>query len=183
MRGEEALTAALGMLSDDWTLFCGYANRRGEVDHLLVGPGGVWAIEVKVRAVRVHADGDRWWFEKFDRYGNRVEQGSLADRRGRSWGRQVSEIASELRQFLTSRGQRVDVRTAVVLLHDRAELGSMGDLGVDVFCVRPDYLLERRIAAERLAFDRASRDAVAGLVRRDHAFHAKRRRRRRGSRS
>ena len=67
VRGEEALTAAVGVLSDEWTLFRGYANRRGEVAHLLVGPGGVWAFEVKVRAVRVHVDGDRWWFEKFDR--------------------------------------------------------------------------------------------------------------------
>ncbi len=58
----------------------------GEAGNLLVGPGGVWTIEVKVRAVRVHLGGDHWRFEKFDRYGNRVEQGVLADRRGRSWG-------------------------------------------------------------------------------------------------
>lgn len=33
--GEEATTAALAVLSDKWLLFCGYANRRGEVDQLL----------------------------------------------------------------------------------------------------------------------------------------------------
>jgi hypothetical protein len=175
IRGEEAMTAALSVLSDEWVLFRGYANRRGEVDHLLVGPGGVWAIEVKARAARVHVDGDHWWFEKFDRYGNRVEQGVLADRRGRSWGRQVTEIAGELAAFLASRGQHVGVRSAVVVLHDRGELGSCRALGVDLLCVGSGHLLHN-VSAERRQLERSDRDAVAGLVRRDHAFHAKRRR-------
>jgi ribosomal protein L20 len=68
--GEEQMTAALHHLSDEWRLFRGYENRRGEVDHLLVGPRGVWAIEVKCSGVRVHIKGDHWSFEKFDRYGN-----------------------------------------------------------------------------------------------------------------
>lgn len=181
LEGEQAMTAALGVLSDEWALFRGYANRRGEVDHLLVGPGGVWAIEVKVRAVRVHVAGDQWWFEKFDRYGNRVEQGVLADRRGRSWGRQVTDIARELEAFLASRGQHVSVRTAVVLLHGRGELGSCQDLEVDLFCVGTDYLLNS-VDAAPLQLDRSSRDAVARLVRRDHAFNAERHDRRGGAR-
>ncbi len=181
LEGEEAMTAALGVLSDEWVLFRGYANRRGEVDHLLVGPGGVWAIEVKVRAVRVHVAGDRWWFEKFDRYGNRVEQGVLEDRRGRSWGRQVTDIARELEAFLTSRGQRLSVRTAVVLLHERGELGSCRDLEVDLFCVGSRFLLDS-VRAEPRQLDQSRRDAVARLVRRDHAFHAERRQQRRGVR-
>ena len=180
LEGEQALTEALGVLSDDWTLFRGYANRRGEVDHLLVGPGGVWAIEVKVRAVRVHVEGDRWSYEKFDRYGNRVEEGVLADRRGRSWGRQVTDIARELETFLASRGQDVGVRTAVVLLHERGELGSWREPEVDLFSVGADYLLDR-LGAQRILLDRSSREAVASLVRRDHAFHAKRRKGRRGA--
>ncbi len=44
---EDQMTVALQRLSDDWLLFRGYVNRRGEVDHLVVGPGGIWAIEVK----------------------------------------------------------------------------------------------------------------------------------------
>src|ERR1041384_8370166 len=51
---EDQVTAYLGVLSDEWTLLRGYANRRGELDHLLVGPRGVWAIEVKGRGIRVH---------------------------------------------------------------------------------------------------------------------------------
>jgi hypothetical protein len=178
---EQEMTAALHRLSDDWRLFRGYANRRGEVDHLLVGPGGVWAIEVKRRAVRVHIDGDRWSFEKFDRYGNLVDRGILADRGGRSWGRQVTDIARELERFLTSRQQPVKVRTAVVLLHERGQLGSHRNLHIDLFTVGPDDLLQRLRAAP-LTLDRSRCDAVSRLVRRDHTFHAQRRTARGGSR-
>lgn len=45
--------SVLSVLSNDWRLFRGYANRRGEVDLLLVGPQGIWAVEVKGRAVVV----------------------------------------------------------------------------------------------------------------------------------
>lgn len=31
---------------------------------MLVGPRGVWAIEVKDRAVRLNVDGDSWWYDK-----------------------------------------------------------------------------------------------------------------------
>jgi hypothetical protein len=175
---EEQMTAALHGLSDDWRLFRGYANGRGEVDHLLVGPGGVWAIEVKNRNARVHIDGDRWSYEKFDKYGNLVQQGPLVDRRGRSWGRQVSEIARELETFLARREHPVAVNTAVVLMHNRGSLGSHRDVQVSLFTVGTAALLER-LHGDPPVLDQLTRDAVAKLVRHDHAHHAKRRARNR----
>ncbi|MDL4814263.1 nuclease-related domain-containing protein [Actinomadura opuntiae] len=172
---EEQVTSDLQtFLLGDWTLFRGYANRRGEVDHLLVGPCGVWAIEVKGRGVRVHVTGDDWRFEKFDRYGNLVESGVLADRRGRSWGRQVSEIAGELEKFLRSRGTPVPVHTAVVVMHDRAEIGTCRRLGVDAVSVGTFYLLEQ-IYQTPDDLDGETQDKIVKLVRRDHQFHARRR--------
>lgn len=134
----------------------------------------MWAVEVKRRGVRVHI-GDHWSFEKFDRYGNLRDSGALVDRGGRSWGRQVSDVAGELECFLASRGQPVTVRTAVVLLHERGELGSHRDVGVDLFSVGPGFLLER-LHADEICHNASGRDAIARLVRRDHAFHAQRRR-------
>lgn len=178
---EDQVTFELGVLSDDWVLFRGYANRRGEVDHLLVGPGGVWAIEVKGRGIVVHVNGDDWRFDKFDRYGNLVEWGVLADRRGRSWGRQVTEVAQDLEKFLRSRRVAVDVQTAVVVSHDRAELGSCDDLLVSAVSIGTEYLLGR-IRTESVVLDAHARAEVVGLVRRDHQFHVERRGRRRGTR-
>jgi hypothetical protein len=46
--GEQKVVARLSRLLDDrWTLIGGYRNAKGEVDQLLVGPGGIVAIEVK----------------------------------------------------------------------------------------------------------------------------------------
>ena len=172
--GEDRITAALRALSDDWQLFRGYKNRRGEIDHLLVGPGGVWAIEVKTKSVRVHIDGDAWSFEKFDKYGNLVDTGVLTDRGGRSWGRQVSDSARELETFLSSRGQAAKVHTAVVLVHERGELGSCANLTIDFFVVGARGLVEMLLRCQA-QLEPTARDAVARLIRRDHEFNARKR--------
>ena len=60
--GEQQVAAQLGrVLGDEWTLLRGYSNRRGEIDHLLLGPRGLLAIESKHRNATVHCDGDTWW--------------------------------------------------------------------------------------------------------------------------
>lgn len=35
------------VLDDAWVLIKGYKNPRGEIDYLLLGPGGLFAVEVK----------------------------------------------------------------------------------------------------------------------------------------
>lgn len=172
--GEEQLTSALLPLTDEWHLFRGYVNRRGEMDHLLVGPGGVWAVEAKARAVTINVAGDHWTFEKHDRYGNLVGHGALVDGRNRSWGRQVTEVADELERFIHSQSVLASVRTAAVVLSNRARLGTVDDLRVDLLCVGPGQLLERlRDAAPEL--DAEQRRKTVNLIKRDHAFHAQRR--------
>ena len=90
--GEQQVAAELGRaLDDDWTLVRGYRNRRGEIDQLLLGPHGLFAIEVKNLNATVHVDGDRWRADKYDHYGNLVEQRPIADRKGRSPSAQLDE--------------------------------------------------------------------------------------------
>jgi len=53
--GEDLVATELGRaLDDDWTLLRGYRNRRGEIDQLLLGPRGLFAIEVKNLNATVH---------------------------------------------------------------------------------------------------------------------------------
>ena len=88
MTGEQLVASELGRaLGDDWVLLSGYRNRGGEIDHLLLGPRGLFAMEVKHRNATVSIEGDDWRFDKYDRYGNLVEQGRITDRGGRSPGR------------------------------------------------------------------------------------------------
>jgi len=111
IEGEQQVAAELGRaLDDDWTLLRGYRNRRGEIDHLLLGPRGLFAIEVKNLNATVHVDGDRWRADKYDNYGNLVEQRPIADRKGRSPSAQLNEPADDLERFLRERGHPVTVQ-------------------------------------------------------------------------
>ncbi|MEV0392428.1 nuclease-related domain-containing protein [Polymorphospora rubra] len=175
--GEDALAFELSGLSDEWVMLRGYRNRRGETDHLLVGPQGVWAIEVKLRRVRVHADGDDWWFEKLDRWGNVVDSGPATDRSGRSWARQVTDVAGDLAAWLNRNGQAVPVRTAVMVMHEQAQIGRCDNLTVDVVATGTGYLLEQMWQrATPLSPDDRAR--LVALIQRDHRFHQDRRRKR-----
>lgn len=112
------LAGALGL---EWVLFRGYRNRRGEIDGLLLGPRGLFAYDTTARCVR----GDDWQSEKFDRYGNLVEaRAPVRDRRGRSPSRQLNESVAVLADWLGRRGQRTTITPVVLLVHDRARIGT-----------------------------------------------------------
>ena len=174
--GEQLVATDLGRaLADDWTLLRGYRNRRGEIDHLLLGPHGLFAIEVKNINATVYVDGDRWRADKYDNYGSLVEQRPITDRRGRSPSEQLNQPADELERFLRERGQPVPVRRAVVLAHRRSELGTVRHPTVRVG-VSAAYVLALIGDAAGGQLDRAQRAEVQRLIRHDHDFHAKRRR-------
>lgn len=131
--GEQMAVTGLGrVLGDDWTLLRGYRNRGGEIDHLLLGPRGLVAIEGKHRNATVHCDGDHWRFEKYDRYGNLVERGEISDRGGRSPSVQLNEPADLLEKFLCSRGRPVSIQRVVLFTHPRSKLGNRSNPTVHI---------------------------------------------------
>ena len=173
IEGEQLVATGLGrVLDDEWTLIRGYRNRRGEIDHLLLGPGGLIAIEGKHRNALVHCAGDHWWFTKFDKYGNPVERGELTDSRGRSPSQQVNEPASQLEGFLRTRGHPVAIERVVLLTHPRSRVGN---------CVRPTVHIATTTGQvigmlndSATALSGPEREQVERLIIRDHRFHAAR---------
>ena len=160
--------------SDLWVLFRGYKNRRGEIDCVLLGPGGFFAMEVKNRNSTVHVDGDNWWCDKYDRYGNLVEQGlRFADRGGRSPSREVNEPSDELERFLRSRGQPVAIQRSVVLVHQRSVLGTTANLTVDV-ATSMDWVIGV-VRKSPLALDAERLAELERLITQDHRYHQARR--------
>jgi len=173
--GEQLVATELGRaLDDDWTLLRGYRNRRGEIDQLLLGPRGLFAIEVKNLNATVHVDGDRWRADKYDNYGNLVEQRPIADRMGRSPSVQLNEPADDLERFLAERGQPAGIGRVVILAHRRSGLGPVRNPTVEAFTSPGDLLALIGNSASRL--DRGQRAAIAALIRRDHEFHGQHRR-------
>jgi nuclease-like protein len=173
--GEQLVATELGRLLDDsWTLLRGYRNRRGEIDHVLLGPRGLFAMEVKNLNATVHVDGDRWRADKYDKYGNLVEQRVIADRLGRSPSVQLNEPADDLERFLAGRGHPAEVQRVVILTHQRSRLGTVRNPTV-LAGPSAAYALDL-VEASASRLDRGQRAAIADLIQRDHAFHGKRQR-------
>lgn len=157
-------------LGDEWMLFRGYRNGRGEIDALLVGPCGVFAIEEKYRSVRVFIRGDSWTAEKIDRYG-RTYGGrfALRDGKGQSPARQVKEPAEALADWLRRNGRGTRVTPVVLLSHPSARIEVLERPGVRV--EGSVARLVRFIEGSQGALDAGRRADIERLVRRDHAFH------------
>ena len=172
--GEQLVATELGRtLGDDWILLRGYRNRRGEIDHLLLGPKGLWAIEVKNINATIHIDGNRWRADKYDNYGNLVEQRLIEDRTGRSPSEQLNEPADELERFLRERGQRITVQRVVVLTHKKSRIGPRRHPTVHVGTSTGELL--SLITKTNNTLDERHQADVQRLIRRDHDFNDRRR--------
>jgi Nuclease-related domain len=171
MTGEQQVEAEFErVLGDDWTLLRGYSNRRGEIDHLLLGPQGLIAIEGKHHNGTFHCDGDEWHFDKYDNYGNLVAAGrAICDRGGRSPSVQLNEPASELEGFLRSRGQQVQVRRVVLFTHPKSRLGNCRNLTVRV-ATSTDYVINL-VNGSPPVLDADQLSQLQRLIIRDHEFH------------
>jgi hypothetical protein len=171
IQGEQLVANELGRaLGDDWVLVRGYRNSAGEIDHLLLGPGGLFAVEVKHRNATVYVDGDEWRFEKYDRFGNLVKEGQITDRGGRSPSRQVNASADTLQRFLNTRcRQQVVIQRIVLLTHPRSDLGRHRNLTVSVATSVDTVLGWVRESASTL--QPAQITELRRLIERDHRYH------------
>jgi Nuclease-related domain len=176
VKGEQEVAVALdSALDDGWVLVKGYRNRRGEIDYLLLGPGGLFAVEVKYVNGTFRITRDRWRYVKYDRYGNPVEQGAVQDRGGRPPNVQLTEPLALLEEFLAKRGQPVRMQPVVLLNHPKARIDRCAaDVGVLVLTSTAQLL---RLVLDANAEVSGSQLAeVERLVDRDHRFHATARR-------
>jgi hypothetical protein len=177
VRGEQEAAEQLGRkLNNSWVLIKGYRNARGEIDYLLLGPGGLFAVEVKYVNGTFSITRERWRYVKFDRYGNAVGEGVIEDggRRRRPPNIQLTEPAELLGEFLARFGQPVQADPVVLLNHPKARIARCDDdVGVRVL-TSADRLA--RLALDGDAKLSKSRVAeIEQLIRRDHDFHNKRR--------
>jgi len=171
--GEQAVARRLARrLGDEWTLLTGYKNRKGEIDGVLVGPGGAFAIEIKFINGVMYCDGDRWWRDKFDRYNNLVESMvPIADKSGRGPSRQVNESTDVLQAFLTKRTGLARIGRAVIFAHEASRIGELRRPTVD--CVATlqtaDFVHYFESEGSVLTGDQVAR--IVDAIQKDHEFH------------
>jgi hypothetical protein len=174
IKGEQEVADVLGRtLTDAWALVKGYRNRRGEIDYLLLGPGGLFAIEVKYVNGTFAITRERWRYARYDNYGNHKGDGLLQDARHRPPNVQLAEPLAALEQFLASRGSPVRMRPVVLLNHPKAKISSCApDVGVEVLTATTQLRdlvtsAQGQLAARKLA-------EIERLIVRDHHFHEER---------
>lgn len=171
---ERRVAADLGRaLDDDWVLFRGYRNRRGEIDGLLLGPGGLLAYEVKYHNGTVYISGDEWQSERFDKYGKLVQpRAPMEDRRGRSPSLQLNEPVASLTGWLRKRGQQIAITPVVLLTHDRSRIGTIRNPTVKVGTSTGDLLRLAERCTANLGTGR--RAAIEKIIRDDHRHYEQR---------
>lgn len=164
-------------LDDRWVALSGYLNFKGEVDIVLLGPGGIVCIEVKTLNAEVTVDGDEWRRQFRGRNGHAIgAQTLVVDQGGRSPGRQVNEPADHLHQWLQRHGIDLTIRRWVVLAHANSRIGPVRNLTVDAVLRADELDVERLLGmphAVPLAPEAVGR--VRQLVERDHEHHTQRR--------
>jgi hypothetical protein len=110
--GEERVVEVMRQsLDGNWHLFCNIrlpGRNKGDLDAVLVGPGGVWVLEIKSYNGEYRNIGDRWEYRK----GNRWEPATSNP------SRQAEDNAIRLANFLKSDNIKQWV-TAVVVWANR----------------------------------------------------------------
>ena len=107
-----------GALNDEWVLLRGYCNARGEIDALLLGPRGLFAIEEKYRSVRVFIQGDEWIAQQIDKYGRlHGTRFPIRGNNGRSPSEQVKEPVAVLSRWLSTNKRGTSITPVVLLSH------------------------------------------------------------------
>jgi Nuclease-related domain len=161
-------------LDDEWLLLRGYRNARGEIDALLLGPRGLFAIEEKYSSVRVYISDDKWMAEQIDKRGrSRGARFPIQDRKGRSPSMQVREPAAALSRWLSDNKRGTPITLVVLLTHPGARIGAVERPTVRV--ERSIHGLLALIERSRSTVDAGYRADIERLIRRDHDFHQRKR--------
>ncbi|TWI61743.1 nuclease-like protein [Desulfobotulus alkaliphilus] len=173
--GEQRVSDSLKQIfSDEWTVVSGYKNRGGEIDKILVGPTGVLAIEIKFVNGRVSCAGDRWWRDKYDKYGNLVQSNvPIADKRGRGPSAQVNDAADRLQEFLHKRGIALRVARAVVLSHSSSSISQFQGQTVDLIATLDQLIASELSSAVTGGLGGGTAQQILTLIKKDHEFNAR----------
>jgi hypothetical protein len=118
--GEAVLPQVLRSLPDSYSLLNGVPlpGWPADIDHVLVGPGGVWAIEAKHHVGTVQCVGDAWGYTRLGR-GGVPREGHIG-----SPSEQARRAAGALERYLRSQLHAADLVVAPLLVftHPQVEL-------------------------------------------------------------
>lgn len=116
--GESVLPRLLQSLPDSYTLINGVPvpGAHADIDHVLVGPTSIWALEAKHHVGMVQCDGDAWGYMRRGQ-GGIPQEGHIGNP-----SQQARRSAESLTRYLQRRGVGEQVEPIVVFTHPQVEL-------------------------------------------------------------
>lgn len=168
---QQAQDLLLNRLNSDWRLFSGYKNRKGEVDKILVGPEGIFAIEIKNINGDIYCNGDRWWKDKYDNYGNLVEWDlPIQDRKGRSPSQQLNEPVDMLQEYLKRTFPLCQIYRIVVFTHEASTIKELTSPTVNEVVIIDDWNLNNTFERSIFKLSAAEIAKISKMIESDHKF-------------
>ena len=167
-------------LGERWTLIAGYCGPSGEIDRILIGPWGIYAIEIKGNRGVIESDGQRWWAKRYGHHGDLLDIKTLP----RAPDAQLCKAVTPLQRWLDKNGVEQRITTVVLFAAEDAHIGRMDSACADVVTTLGTLdlglLFDPEPGQERLVASR--RESVVRLVVKDHHhWKAKRRGHRRAA--
>ena len=166
-RGEDYVKSTLSsILDDNWTYLGGYRSSKGEIDAVLIGEPGVFAIEIKNLRGDVSIDGDKWTRDIYDRWDNLKERADpIADGK-RSPSQQLNDAAVPLQNSL-SHFDISKIYRLVVLAYEGSKIVSAGNLTIDAV-VLPNELSQTLWNIGQMKLNAERRDQIVRLIQDNH---------------
>lgn len=173
-RVDAFLASALG---ERWTLIAGYRGPGGEIDRILIGPYGIYAIEIKGNRGVIESDGRNWWAKRYGRRGDLLEIKTLP----RAPDMQLLKAATPLQRWLDKNGIEQRITTVVLFAADDTRIGRMDGSCADVVTTLDTLdlglLFDPESDQERLTA--SLRERIVRLAVKDHHHWQSKRQRRR----
>lgn len=182
--GEElAESKLLNIFNDDWTLISGFHGYNGEVDQIMVGPYGVFAIEIKNINGSISCESDNWTKDKFDKYGNLVERDvPIRDKGGRSPSKQLNQSTQPIMNRLKQKSQSIDIYTIILLTHRRSSIGILKNQTVDYITHLSDFDAEEMLADKEQILSQNETNEIIETIKTLHGQYKQKRNTYRGKR-
>jgi hypothetical protein len=174
--GEDALAAYLGRsLAGDWVMVKGYRNPKGEIDAILIGPGGIFSMEAKHYRGIISCEGDCWTRDKYDSWGNKVLCGEpIADHGGRGPSRQINESTDFPERFMRKTVPLIRICRTVMFTRDDAAFGQLRNVTVDGVYLLSDFDLGDMLRKSAVALTGPEVERAEELIRKDHQYWERR---------
>lgn len=164
-------------LGERWTLIAGYCGPGGEIDRILIGPWGVYAIEIKGNRGVIESDGQRWWVKRYGYRGDLLDIKTLP----RAPDAQLCKAAIPLQRWLDKSGVEQRITTVVLFAAEDVRIGRMDSACADVVTTLDTLdlglLFDPESDQERLTA--SLRERIVRLAVKDHHHWQSKRQRRR----